>query len=272
MFTSITSPSVLPHRQSIANDRGRQTLDNFGIACLALVIPVVGLALVDDREVLGVDNWIKPIKFLLSTGIYSLTLGWVLGYLNEAQRASRAARYVVWATVGSAVPELAIIFVRAALAQQSHFNTATFGDTMLYNLMAVGALVLVSTSAVAGRLITKGGVLTGSRRLGWSSGLLLAGTFGAVTGMVMGSRTSSTVGTPTDGRTVPFLGWSMSVGDLRISHFLALHAMFVLPLVGFLTDRYLGRRAALRVTQLAAALFTILIVASMANALATRPL
>jgi hypothetical protein len=141
-------------------------------------------------------------------------------------------------------------------------------DIALYAAMAIGALVLVSTAAVAGVLIWKGGALTGSARKAWASGLMLAGTFGALTGMIMGQRLSHSVGRPTDDRTVPFFGWSLSAGDLRISHFLALHAMFAIPAIGAVARRLVGERLADQVVGIAATLWTVSIVAALVNALA----
>jgi hypothetical protein len=46
------------------------------------------------------------------------------------------------------------------------------------------------------------------------------------------------VGVPSAGAAeIPLLGWSGQVGDLRPAHFLALHAMQVLPLLGWWLDR-----------------------------------
>ena len=36
---------------------------------------------------------------------------------------------------------------------------------------------------------------------------------------------------------VPLMGWSASVGDLRPAHFVSLHAMQVLPVLGWWVDR-----------------------------------
>lgn len=46
-----------------------------------------------------------------------------------------------------------------------------------------------------------------------------------------------TVGAPDDGPGLPFLNWSTSRGDLRIPHFLGLHAMQAIPLLAWLLSR-----------------------------------
>lgn len=247
-----------------------QLLADFGFVTTLLAIPTILLSLVDHRQVLGVGTWIKPTKFFLSTGVYALTIAWAFGFLSDRQRTGRAARYIVRTTIAASVLELAIISVRAALGQQSHFNTGTFLDSAWYDVMAVGALLLVSTSAVTGVLVWRSEVLDGARRTAWAAGLVLAGTFGAVTGMVMGSRTSHTVGTAVANRSIPFLGWSLSVGDLRVAHFLGLHAMFVLPALGALVAGRMERRRAERVVRAAAVMLTLAIVGTLINALAGR--
>lgn len=49
-------------------------------------------------------------------------------------------------------------------------------------------------------------------------------------GFVMGSRMSHTVGASDGSEGYYFLNWSKKFGDLRISHFLGMHALQVLPL------------------------------------------
>jgi hypothetical protein len=91
-------------------------LIRFGWTCIALAVPAGLLVLVDEREVSGVNTWIKPIKFLLSTGVYVLTIAWVVRYLSLEQRRGRAARYIETATVGASILEMVLIVGRAALA------------------------------------------------------------------------------------------------------------------------------------------------------------
>ena len=46
-----------------------------------------------------------------------------------------------------------------------------------------------------------------------------------------------TVGAPDGGRGLPVTGWSADHGDLRIAHFLGMHGLQVLPLLGWLIRR-----------------------------------
>lgn len=259
------------HHQLAARQPG---LTRFGMAMVALAIPALMLAVLDDREVLGADVWIKPSKFFVSIGVYALTLAWAFGFLTDDRRTGRPARYVVLVTVGAGTLEQVIITVRAALGQRSHFNVGTPADAAWYSLMGAGAVLLTSTAAVMGVQVWRSGVLSGARRIGWASGLFVGGALGGLTGALMSSNDGHWVGTATSDRDgLPFLGWSTTVGDLRIAHFLGLHAMFVLPLVGWAADRAWGDRpTARRVTWVATLLWVGAVVAAFANAAAGNPL
>ena len=72
-----------------------------------------------------------------------------------------------------------------------------------------------------------------------------------------------TVGAPDGGAGLPGVGWSRDHGDLRVPHFLGLHALQTLPLLVVLLRR-LGANVSVRMTQSFAAshaaLFGILLV------------
>ena len=84
-----------------------------------------------------------------------------------------------------------------------------------------------------------------------------------------------TVGAPDGGPGLPFVNWSTRSGDLRVAHFLAFHALQLLPLAGFALSRFKPhwppRRQVACVLALALA-YTACVSLAFWQALAGRPL
>jgi hypothetical protein len=216
--------------------RGHPGLYRFAITMTALAVVLIGLAAVDQRTLLGAPLWFKPLKFAISLAAYSAALAWMLGQLRNP-----AMRRTGWVIVFAGMIEIVIIVWQAAYGVRSHFNTDDATSTLLYELMGVTVGVLwLATLAVALRFLREPGrdPATGlAIRLGLGVGLV-----GMAVGIIMSVIGSHAVGVPDGGPGLTFVGWSTTGGDLRIAHFVGMHALQLLPLLAAGLAAVTGRR------------------------------
>jgi hypothetical protein len=225
--------------------RGHRGLFAFAVA-MAVLTPVLAvLAVVDDRVLLGAPLWLKPLKFAISFVLYAATLAWMLGQLRE--RTLQRAGWIVTAAAGI---EMAIIVGQAAVGNRSHYNMDTPFSAALWSTMGATIVVLwLATLAVALRFLRGGGPDTHPDDPAESPGLvppitapdraattairlcLVVALIGLAEGFLMASAGAHTVGAPDGGPGLPLLGWSTVGGDLRIAHFVGMHALQGLPLL-----------------------------------------
>jgi hypothetical protein len=214
-------------------------------------LAVFGTALwLDPRTITGAPAWLKPAKFAASTAIFSLTLAWIFRYLPDWPRTRRV---VSLATASIFVLEVAIIAAQAARGTTSHFNVGTPLDATLFSIMG-GAIVLQTLASVAvavalWRQRFANEVLGWALRLGMTLTIVGAASGGLMTrptdtqladaraGLGMAIAGAHTVGAADGGPGLPGTGWSVEHGDLRVPHFLGLHAVQVLPLLTLLFAR-----------------------------------
>jgi hypothetical protein len=202
------------------------------------------LAALDTRAILGINPWIKPMKFFSSIAIFLWTMAW---FMPEADpRHARRLHRIRWTIALTMVGEIALISLQSARGTTSHFNVSTAFSAIVFQ--AMGAMILANTLAVATfqRSLRRE---QPAGRAGYLRGLrlgLLIFVIGSLEGFVMIANQAHSVPRPDGGPGLPFVNWSTTGGDLRIAHFLALHALQLLPLAGFLLDRFWAARPALR--------------------------
>jgi len=248
--------------------RGHRGLFAFAVA-MAVLTPVLAvLAVVDDRVLLGAPLWFKPLKFAISLALYAATLAWMLGQLRE-----RTLQRTGWIVTAAAAIEMAVIVGQAAVGNRSHYNMDTPLSAALWSVMGVTIVVLwLATLAVALRFLREPGrdrVATTAIRLG-----LVVALIGLAEGFLMATAATHTVGAPDGGPGLPLLGWSTVSGDLRIAHFIGMHALQGLPLLAaaLAVGHRLDEVTRVRLVQVAAVAWTGLVVLLTWQALRAQPL
>jgi hypothetical protein len=210
---------------------------------LAFVILIPGIWM-DRRLITGAPAWLKPAKFALSASIYSGSLAWLFRYINIHRNWLTIAG---WITAIVLVVEVGIIVAQAFRGTTSHFNVSTPLDATLWGIMGSSIAVLWMASVfIALTLFLQP---FADQAWGWTLRLAMAITvFGSATGGMMGGPTRAqteamqqgrklpvigahTVGAPDGGAGLPGVNWSSQHGDLRIPHFLGMHALQLLPLL-----------------------------------------
>jgi hypothetical protein len=197
--------------------------------------PLLAAAMIDTRTFLDAPVWQKPLQFHLALATYILTLAFFARFLPHGLR-TRPWRIYAAIVCFCIIAELVWVGGAASFATASHFNTANPVMGTIYGLMGLFAVILTSASGVMGAAIWRNPA-TGLRpalHLSIALGLILTCVLTLIAAGTMSSMPGHHVGLPTTHAALPILGWSREVGDLRVAHFFATHALHVIPLAGLL--------------------------------------
>lgn len=226
------------------------------IAYVVLTLVLLILLPLDSRTVLNEAVWIKPIKFAISTAIYTTSIVWLLSYI---ERPRWLVKTLAGLTAFALTIEMGAIIVQAGRGVRSHYNQATPFDEILWGSMGAMIMLLwVTNFVILGILLFK---RLDNRPFKWAlvSGLVIA-ILGGLLGFHMTEQTTPaqqtvidaggrpeqagghTFGAEDGGAGLPFVGWSTTHGDLRPAHFFGLHGLQVIPLLGFFINRRWGQR------------------------------
>lgn len=219
-----------------------------GIVLALLLFSAIGL-LVDERTLNGVSVWSKPLKFNFSFLVHLLTLFFMVLLLRDSYRNSKWMKWLLHMLYAAVLVELLYIFIQAFRGRHSHFNFETQWEMMAYYaLMGGAALIVMLCTFVIGCALYK--EYQDDKYSGLKLGLTIGATVGTVATLITAGALASGAATTTghwvggeltDAYGLPIFGWSTTGGDLRVPHFFATHMIQALPILGFLTDKYLSR-------------------------------
>lgn len=239
-------------------------------ASMGLLTIVCAIAVfADPAAVLGVPAWLKPLKFSISVGIYALTLSWLIGQIHRLHRVASIAGTI--SGIALAI-EMVIIVGAAAAGGTSHFNVSTPFNAALWSVMA-GSIVVVWLMTLlvaiglfrnplgdpARTLAIRAGVIISI--IGMGLAFLMTGPTAEQLDNFQGIAGAHAVGVPDGGPGLFLLGWSTVAGDLRIPHFIGMHALQVLPILVIALELLSRRMPRLTVASVRLRLVRIAVVA-----------
>ena len=206
-----------------------ETLFYYGLLCLVLSAIFIILTKYTNTQVYNVNAWYKPFKFAFSTFLFVWAMAWYCYYLPNFN-----IKLFNWSVIILLGFEIFYIAFQASKGQLSHYNLSTPVYATLYSIMAIAATLVTLYTAYVGLLFFKYDFPTLPNYYLWAIrlGILIFVVF-SFEGFVMGSRLNHSVGALNDNSNWLILGWSKTVGDLRVSHFIGMHALQVLPIISY---------------------------------------
>jgi len=201
----------------------------FGLLCVILSMVCVVLTKTTSTQVHGISAWLKPFKFAVSIGVFSWTMAWYCHYLSGFNVTPFNCTVII--LLGF---ELVYIIFQASKGHLSHFNISTPTYSLLYSLMGLAITIVTLYTAYVGVLFFTQPFPDLPSYYVWAIrlGILVFVVF-SFEGALMGSRMNHSVGAINDNSNWLIVGWSKTVGDLRVSHFVGMHALQLLPLLSF---------------------------------------
>ncbi len=237
------------------NPLAEKTLRYAGLALLALAAATGVVDLFDDLRLGGADFWSRLVKFQGSLAVHFFTLALVIQTLNGAWRGSLTLAALAAVTAAAGLAEVLWMLWLGATSFAPSADLARF----VFGLMGAGAVAIMGSAFLVGlaTAFDRRSRAASPLRLAVVIGLVGGAALMLLVGLALGARGGSHVGVhPPGGAVVPFLGWSLVVGDLRTPNFFALHSIQALPLWGWLVTRRFDGRMAVALVVAGAAVWT----------------
>ncbi len=239
-----------------------ETLFYYGLLCLGVALLLLVLTKTTTTQVYGVNAYFKPFKFAFSTFLFAWAMAWYCYYLPNFN-----IGLFNWTVILLLGFEIVYILFMASKGQTSHYNLTTPFYATMFSLMALAATLVTIYTAYVGFLFFTKSFPDLPNYYVWAIrlGILIFVIF-SFEGFAMGSKLSHTVGAINDNSNWFIVGWSKTAGDLRVSHFIGMHALQVLPILSF----YIFKNT--KATLLVSILYGLLAIVTLVQALQGKPL
>lgn len=206
-----------------------ETLFYFSSILFCSAILFYLLTKITASQVAGINAWFKPFKFAISIAIYCSTMAWYCYYLPLFN-----IKLFNWVNIALFSFEILYISLQAARGQESHFNLTTPLYKALFAGMALAAIGATIYAGYVGVKFFQSNFSNLPTYYVWAIRLsIFIFIISSFEGLAMGSRQTHTIGNEVQNTFLPLLKWNMKEGDLRVAHFIGMHALQIIPLLSF---------------------------------------
>ncbi|MCC5944716.1 MAG: hypothetical protein JJT94_07250 [Bernardetiaceae bacterium] len=238
------------------------TLFYFGLLCLVASIGFLLMTRFTAVQVYQVNAWYKPFKFAFSTFLFAWAMAWYIHYLPNFN-----TDLFNWAVILLLGFEIIYITIMASEGKISHYNVSSPFYALMFSLMALAATLVTLYTAYIGILFFTQDFPHLPIYYVWAIRLsILIFVIFAFEGFLMGNQMSHSIGLENDNSNLLILGWSKIAGDLRVAHFIGMHALQVLPFVSY----YFLKNT--KITIIISVLYGLLAIFTLVQALCGKPL
>ena len=207
-----------------------QLLLSYAVFCFVGGLICLVLSKYSSLQVTGNSAWIKPFKFFISIGVFAFTLALYVVYLDD----QRQVTHYCWSFIIFFSIELLLITLQASRGRKSHYNIDTPLDRVVFALMGLSLMViLIHTIFIITLFCTQKQFNAADEMILAIKLSLIMMVIFMLEGYLMINLFKHTIGAEDGTQGIPVLNWSKNHGDLRVAHFLGMHALQIIPLLTF---------------------------------------
>jgi hypothetical protein len=201
----------------------------YGLTCFLFSILFLTLTKISSIQVYDVNAWNKPFKFAFSTFLFAWAMAWYCYYLPNFNTTLFNLTTILLLSF-----EIIYIAIQAGKGELSHYNISTPTHAFLFSMMALAASIVTLYTAYIGYLFFTSEFSNLPSYYVWAIRFsILIFVIFSFEGFAMGSRMNHSVGALNENSNLFIIGWSKTVGDLRVAHFIGMHALQVLPVLAY---------------------------------------
>lgn len=228
-FVQLKNSTMLNHFFEYFKDKNESLLA-FTLLCFTGGFICLLLSKYSTLQVAGISAWTKPFKFFISIGVFAFTMVLYLVYLDNQRQVTIYCRsFIVFFSI-----ELFLITLQGSRGRKSHYNIDTPLDRIIFAVMGLALLAILLHTVFIIKLFFSQKHFDASDEmiLAIKLSLMIMVVF-MVQGYAMIHLFKHTVGAEDTAQGIPVLNWSQNYGDLRVAHFLGIHALQIIPFFTF---------------------------------------